>query len=330
MNDKTVFYIESINIPRLFGNQNIYWNLRKDVNILGGLNGSGKSTILKGCFELISKGKLEDLKCIHLMDYIKIVFTNGWSIVWDRTESENWHNDENAKVMVYSISDAEGNNYTCTTQVEDKEGFGQEFDLIAKSVTVDFINSFEQRVSDAIRLSKHPDWNREKDSTLLDEFIREELNHRNEIYSGAYETLMELLQKDGKINLEDHVDIQDYFQLMMVCKSFFEGYSLSIGSKLVFRKGKDAIPYNNLSMGQKQLLLILLKVTNTQKQSAIFFMDEPDLGMHVDWKKKLIKVIRQLNPNMQLIVSTHAPSMVTGWNDCVKEVGQITLQEGED
>ena len=104
--------------------------------------------------------------------------------------------------------------------------------------------------------------------------------------------LMESLQKEGQINLENHVDIQDYFQLVRACKAFFDDYDLSMGSKLMFRKGKEAIPFNNLSMGQKQLLLVLLKVTNTQKRPAIFIMDEPDLGMHVDWKKKLIKEIK--------------------------------------
>ena len=330
MSAKTVFYIKSIDIPRLFGNQHVYWDLRKDVNILGGVNGSGKSTILKGCFDLLSKGEIGDLKCVRLMDYMKITFTNGWSIIWDRTESEDWHNDHNAKVMVYSKDDTEGKSfYPCVTLVKDKEGVYQDYDIISKSVTIEFVNSFEQRVSDAIQLSKRPDWNRENDSTLLDEFIREELNYRNEIYSGAYETLMESLQKEGQINLENHVDIQDYFQLVRACKAFFDEYELSMGSKLMFRKGKDTIPFNNLSMGQKQLLLVLLKVTNTQKRPAIFIMDEPDLGMHVDWKRKLIKEIHQLNPNMQLIISTHAPSMVTGWSDCVKEVGQIILQ-GED
>ena len=329
MSAKTVFYIKSIDIPRLFGTQNVHWDLRKDVNILGGMNGSGKSTILKGCFELLSKGEIDDLKCIRLMDYMKITFTNGWCIVWDRTESDDWHYHD-AKVLTYSKDDSDGKNvYLCSTIVKNNEGIGQDFDIISRSITTDFINSFEQRVSDAIKLSKRPDWNRDNDSTILDEYIREELNYRNEIYTGAYETLMELLQKEGQINLENHVDIQDYFQLEGACKAFFEGYNLSMGSKLVFRMGKDTIPFNNLSMGQKQLLLVLLKVTNTQKRPAIFIMDEPDLGMHVDWKKKLIKEIHQLNPNMQLIVSTHAPSMVTGWNDCVKEVGQITLQ-GED
>lgn len=330
MSTKTIFYIKSIEISGLFGTKHICWDLRKDVNILGGINGSGKSTILKGCFELVSQGRIDDLKCVRLMDSMKITFTNDWCIIWEREDLDTMQDKRYENVMMYSISDTDNKkNYTCIMQIKDKNGVFQESDIIAKSVTIEFVNSFEQRVSDAIRLSKRPGWATENDSTILDEYIREELNFRNEIYSGAYESLMELLQKGGKVDLENHIDIKDYFQLMNVCVDFFEGYSLSLGSKLEFRIGNSRIPFNNLSMGQKQLLLILLMVTNTQKQPSIFIMDEPDLGMHVDWKKKLIKEIHQLNPNMQLIVSTHAPSMVTGWNDCVKEIGQITLK-GED
>lgn len=330
MSAKTIFYIKSIDIYGLFGKQHIYWNLRKDVNILGGINGSGKSTILKACYELVAQGRIDDLKCVRLMDSVKITFTNDWCIIWEKEDLDNIQDKWYEKVMMYTLDDMDNKkNYSCIIQVKDKNGICQDNDIIAKSVTIDFINSFEQRLSDAIQLSKRPDWNRENDSTLLDEFIREELNYRNEIYSGAYETLMESLQKEGQINLGNHVGFQDYFQLVRACKAFFDEYDLSMGSKLVFRKGKDTVPFNNLSMGQKQLLLVLLKVTNTQKRPAIFIMDEPDLGMHVDWKRKLIKEIHQLNPNIQMIVSTHAPSMVTGWNDCVKEIGQLILQ-GED
>ena len=270
------------------------------------------------------------MKCVRLMDSMKITFTNDWCIIWEREELASMLDKRYENMMMYTISDTdEKKSYTCVIQVKDKNEVFQESDIIAKSVTIEFVNSFEQRVSDAIRLSKRPGWATENDSTILDEYIREELNFRNEIYSGAYESLMELLQKDGKVNLENHIGFKDYFQLMDACGRFFDGYSLSMGSKLEFRNGNSRIPFNNLSMGQKQLLLILLMVTNTQKQPSIFILDEPDLGMHVDWKKKLIREIHQLNPNMQLIVSTHAPSMVTGWNDCVKEVGQITLK-GED
>jgi predicted ATP-binding protein involved in virulence len=53
-------------------------------------------------------------------------------------------------------------------------------------------------------------------------------------------------------------------------------------------------------------------------------MDEPDLSMHIDWKEILISELHELNPNMQIILSTHAPSVIMQWRDRVKEVGQLT------
>ena len=332
MSSEKAFYIKSIDISGLFGTERIHWELRQDVNILGGPNGSGKSTILKACFELVSKGEIEDIKCVRLIDSLSITFTNGWSLLWNKERvndinKANWASGYN---LSYSVNDYERKaDYFCSVQLIDEKEAYKELDIIEKSTKVVFINSFEQRISDAIRISKLPEGTRENDSTLLDVYIKEELNRRNEIYSGAYESLLGLLQKEGNVKLEDLADFKDYFQLMNACARFFEDYLISISNKLVFRKGDSEIPYSSLSMGEKQLLLILLMVTNTQKQPFIFIMDEPDLGMHVDWKKKLIKEIHQLNPNMQLIVSTHAPSVVTGWNDCVKEIGQITLK-GED
>jgi hypothetical protein len=38
---------------------------------------------------------------------------------------------------------------------------------------------------------------------------------------------------------------------------------------------------------------------------------------------KIIKELHELNPNMQIILSTHAPSVITGWHDKVREVNQL-------
>lgn len=92
-------------------------------------------------------------------------------------------------------------------------------------------------------------------------------------------------------------------------------------------RNKKTISYLQLSGGEKQLLLLFLKAFNTENKECIFLLDEPDLGMHIDWKEKLIKTLRNINPKMQLIVATHAPSMIEGWINNVIEISQISTDK---
>ena len=47
-------------------------------------------------------------------------------------------------------------------------------------------------------------------------------------------------------------------------------------------------------------------------------MDEPEISLHIDMQYTLIDNLLKLNPNVQLIVSTHSPSIFgLGWGDKV-------------
>ena len=54
-------------------------------------------------------------------------------------------------------------------------------------------------------------------------------------------------------------------------------------------------------------------------------MDEPEVSLHVEWQQRLIGLIRELNPNVQIVLTTHSPAMIMdGWEDAVTEVSDIT------
>ena len=60
-------------------------------------------------------------------------------------------------------------------------------------------------------------------------------------------------------------------------------------------------------------------------QNYVLFMDEPEVSMHVEWQKQLIDLILRLNPNVQVILTTHSPAVImNGWMDHVTEVSDIT------
>ena len=88
--------------------------------------------------------------------------------------------------------------------------------------------------------------------------------------------------------------------------------------------GETLVPYQ-LSSGEKQMLVILLTVLVEDQQPYVLFMDEPEVSLHVDWQERLIDIILQMNPNVQIILTTHSPAVImNGWMDRVTEVSDIT------
>jgi energy-coupling factor transporter ATP-binding protein EcfA2 len=96
-------------------------------------------------------------------------------------------------------------------------------------------------------------------------------------------------------------------------------------NKLAFKlKDETKIHWYDLSSGEKQLLIILLTVLCQDEKPAILMMDEPEISLHLEWQKELIKIIRTINPNCQLIIVTHSPGIImNGWFDKVLEINDI-------
>lgn len=85
---------------------------------------------------------------------------------------------------------------------------------------------------------------------------------------------------------------------------------------LIFKDQDEVIPLYKLSSGEKQLLIILLRVFLMEEQPYILLMDEPEISLHIEWQYRLFEEIRKLNPNCQIITSTHSPSLFgDGWGD---------------
>lgn len=73
------------------------------------------------------------------------------------------------------------------------------------------------------------------------------------------------------------------------------------------------------------MLVILLTVLVRDGKHCVLFMDEPEASLHIEWQQKLIGMIRTLNPNLQLILTTHSPALIMeGWLDAVTEVSDIS------
>ena len=54
---------------------------------------------------------------------------------------------------------------------------------------------------------------------------------------------------------------------------------------------------------------------------------QPEVSLHIEWQKRLIELILELNPNVQIILTTHSPAVImSGWMDKVTEVTDIEVK----
>ena len=267
-------YIEQIEIDSLWsGKKHVVWNLDRKVNILSGVNGMGKSTILNKVIKgLYAGGEFPS----HMLKGVRL------------------------KV----------------------------FPEDAKWIRFDVIRSFDRPLINRerierldINLATELDWQ-------LFQLQRKYLDYQVNIGN----RIIEVLQAGGPDAAERAGQLSEpkrKFQDML------DDLFADTGKKIVRTEneimfsqiGETLYPYQ-LSSGEKQILAILLTVLVQDNLPHVFFMDEPEVSLHIEWQKVLIDRIVELNPNVQVILTTHSPAVImNGWMDAVTEVSEILVKE---
>lgn len=266
-------YIEQVEIESLWsGRRHVEWELDRKVNILSGINGVGKSTILN-----------------------KVVKSVG--VTGDITN----HLLKGVHIKVFP---------------ED-----------ATHIRFDVIRSFDRPLLNADMLSEvganlvtELDWQLFK---LQRKYLDYQVNIGNRIISA-----LQSGTPDAAVKAQQLSEPKKKFQ------DLIDDLFSDTGKKIIRTEneirftqiGETLHPYQ-LSSGEKQMLVILLTVLIEDNLPYVLFMDEPEVSLHIEWQKRLIDLILDLNPNVQIILTTHSPAVImNGWMDNVTEVSDITDQ----
>ena len=265
-------YIKRIEIDSLWsGKKHILWNLNRQVNILSGSNGQGKSTILNKVVKgLTAGGEFPS----HMLKGVRL-------------------------------------------DVEPAD---------ARWIRYDLIRSLDSPIMEGAGLSNLP-----ASTSILDfqlyhlqrKYLDYQVNIGNRIIAVLQSGAPDAAEQAQKIS-EPKKRFQD-----IVDDLFSE-----TGKKIVRTEneirfsqiGETRGPYQ-LSSGEKQILVILLTVLVEDRQPYVLFMDEPEVSLHIEWQKRLIDLIVELNPQVQIILTTHSPAVImNGWLDAVTEVSDIEVK----
>lgn len=311
--------LKSIDITNLLNRYDLHWDLDPVVNILGGANGTGKSTVLKAIFMQYSQ---ED-------DSRKIApFSDGvFSLLESKmTDGRVFRVGKSVKHIQTELPPANGTvrsseeeEVTITISVKKPEDLTNAY---TQGINVVYINSMDTSVEYLRPTFDNSTLRFRAATSVLDLLLETELNRRNAIFADR----MQKAITGG--NPEERDRLTEVFgRFEAVLKRFMPDYDVENVASLTFRLpglSDEKIPFFRLSGGEKQLLFLLLKISNTLGNPTVVLLDEADMGMHVDWKRILLSSLLDLNPNLQIIASTHSPALIEGWRDKVKEIGQIT------
>lgn len=96
-------------------------------------------------------------------------------------------------------------------------------------------------------------------------------------------------------------------------EKLFKHAGIKISPRLSFGDAATAITSDLLSAGEKQMLSFISY--NSYFQDSIFFIDEPELSLHVDWQRQLFSILSKQNPTNQFILATHSPFIYSKYPD---------------
>ena len=255
-----------------------------DTTVLIGANGAGKTSLLKGIYDAFcwrtaiyintdTKLYLEANPTeINNMAFIQCGSDEGqWNAIKDKLYEFNINNDNNTESkVIYMPTEI---NFNLLNRVD--RSFKYDYNFI-NEINQNLVADLPSVIANAIN---------------AEVFKNEDLPPKQSI----------------KKICDDINSIFKYMDLEIK----FIGLSKDEDSKPIFKDiTGNEFDIENLSSGEKQLFLRALSLKFLNPKNSIVLIDEPEISLHPQWQRKIIKVYESIGENNQLIIATHSPHVV--------------------
>lgn len=306
--------------------------------ILFGVNGVGKSTVLRGIDLLYanilwrltkSKKKLADLEFDDLsygkstaVTMAAFEFPDGTLISYNRSigmESGKKHNGQNLNKIVNKFEDL-----YITKGYEDEDGnWIQEMDMKNMPVFVNYgvnrlvldvpvevsdknlfnkLSAFDKAIESKIDFRNLFEWFRAQEDIENQEKARTDVNYEDKNLSAVKHAMLAMFEDFEDIHIERNP------LAMMVQK---DGQTLNINQLSDGEKCTIAL-FGDLA---RRMALANPSMYNPLEGTGVVLIDEIDLHMHPSWQRKVMGVLKKTFPNIQFIVTTHSPQVLGELDD---------------
>ena len=320
--------IKKLTLTNVRGHAYSEFEFKAGINLLVGINGVGKSTVLdalKICCSVIFP-KVSHSKSTKL-SFEKSDIRKGTSTLQVSCDFNFLDVDYNLLI----VKDREG---SITRQnkagklesisILDKEIFVPSVNMIFKTIGNIFTNPVPILFS--TRRSLITEKSVSKTATLggVEAAFVESLSSTRSFNIKTFAAWFNVQQKLKKEKPEIAKHVKVLQEALSLFLPTFSNLSVEeIDGELTFFVDKNGIPFNiyELSDGEKSLLCIVLDIAkrlsqanpladDPLKEQAVILIDELDIHLHPKWQRTVIENLTRTFPNCQFIATTHSPQII--------------------
>ncbi|EJQ98463.1 AAA family ATPase [Bacillus cereus] len=364
--------IEKVIIKGLpsYGKRVIELEFNKDINIITGVNGQGKTTLLKLIWYVYSGHLTRAITEIEF-DHIHMV-TDTHEITLEKCSEEKMyflemeyedHSGYDMKIYdkflneyvvdTSDLNDEVGTIYCSEmiSSINEKslyfptfrriEGFSskkafyrEKYDLVddedkllsnvMKKISGNlsyhdhkYITSVSTKDINELITNKYAEISEDINNTYksLTDHVEEVINNQhgdidNKQLRNQLEEIKNLLESNKQYREYSFKPIQ---AINNIVTEVFKRKGVKINNTISLGEQKQIIDSDYLSAGEKQMLSFI--AYNALYSNTPIIIDEPEISLHVDWQRKLLRILTSQNTGNQLIVATHSPFIYAKYGD---------------
>lgn len=184
------------------------------------------------------------------------------------------------------------------------------------------MSAFDKAIESKIDFRTLFMWFRNQEDIENQEKVRKNADYEDKSLSAVKKAMLAML--DG---FEDiHIDRKPLAMKVKKDGRYLKINQLSDGEKCTIALFGDLA---------RRMALANPQLSNPLNGEGVVLIDELDLHMHTSWQRKVMRVLKNTFPNIQFIITTHSPQILGELDDgynlfyLVRESGKVTLQQYE-
>ncbi|SDC24989.1 AAA domain-containing protein, putative AbiEii toxin, Type IV TA system [Paenibacillus sp. CF095] len=145
-----------------------------------------------------------------------------------------------------------------------------------------------------------------------------------------HEKVNRLLDFYKETNLIIEKKKEPFINLSKILNTFLDKKVIIKEGNIVFKKDAKELLFEDLSAGEKQLIAMFVYTRLSVNENSVVIIDEPELSLHIGWQRKLINALTSGKQNVQYIISTHSPFVMSNYDEEIEVLGPLGDEENDE